>query len=40
VIGTRAGRTAAVLVLAASGGRTGGRYGVVSGKAVLPAALH
>lgn len=40
VIGTQAGRTAAVLVLAASGGRAGGRYGVVSGKAVLPAALH
>lgn len=40
VIGTQAGRTAAILVLAASGGRTGGRYGVVSGKAVLPAALH
>jgi hypothetical protein len=40
VIGTRAGRTAAVLVLATSGGRTGGRYGVVSGNAVLPAALH
>jgi hypothetical protein len=40
IIGTRAGRTAAILVLAATTGRTGGRYGVVSGKAVLPAALH
>jgi hypothetical protein len=39
VLRTQAGRTTTVLVLASAVGRRGGQYGVVDGRAVLPAGL-